>query len=100
MSHKTTPLCVRAAVVLAASVLTLSSISAAQSDTGRITGSVTDTTGAAIPGATVKLTNIDTNAVDTRTSGGDGNFAFPALTRGHYKIGVHDDRLRAPGAEP
>ncbi len=60
----------------------------AQSDTGRVTGTVTDTTGAVIPGATVTLTNTDTNAVVTRTSAAAGEFTFPALTRGNYKIAV------------
>ncbi len=58
----------------------------AQSDTGRVTGTVADNTGAFIPGATVTLTNTDTNALLTRTSGSGGDFTFPALTRGRYKV--------------
>jgi hypothetical protein len=58
----------------------------AQSDTGRVTGTVADSTGALIPGATVTLTNTDTNVVQSRPSGPDGAFNFPALTRGHYRI--------------
>jgi hypothetical protein len=58
----------------------------AQSDTGRVTGTVADATGALIPGATVTLTDTDTGTVATRTSSADGGFSFPALTRGHYRI--------------
>ena len=58
----------------------------AQSDTGRVTGSVTDATGALLPGATVTLTNTDNGAHDTKTTGSDGGFTFPAEQRGHYKI--------------
>ena len=60
----------------------------AQSDTGRVTGTVTDATGAIVPGATVTLTNVDTGAIETKTSGGDGSFVFPAENRGHYKISI------------
>jgi hypothetical protein len=58
----------------------------AQSDTGRVTGSVADATGAFIPGATVTLTDLDTGTAETRTTAKDGSFSFPALTRGHYRI--------------
>ena len=60
----------------------------AQSDTGRVGGSVLDSTGAILPGASVKLTNVDTGATQTVTSGSDGNFSFAAVMRGNYKIEV------------
>ena len=58
----------------------------AQSDTGRVVGTVADSTGAYIPGATVTLTNVDTGVTETRTTGGAGEFTFPALPRGHYSV--------------
>src|SRR3984957_15671583 len=58
----------------------------AQSDTGRVIGTVTDDTGALLPGATVTLTNLDTGIAQTRTSGSDGSFTFAAQTRGHYRV--------------
>jgi hypothetical protein len=58
----------------------------AQSDTGRVTGTVADTTGATIPGANITLTDIDTGTAQSRVTASDGSFTFPALTRGHYKI--------------
>ncbi len=63
----------------------------AQSDTGTVTGTVEDATGAVLPGAAVKLTNTDTGAVQTATSSGDGNFTFPALTRGNYQVTASHD---------
>jgi hypothetical protein len=57
-----------------------------QSDTGRVVGTVADATGAYIPNATVTLKNTDTGATDTRTTGGAGEFTFPALPRGHYSL--------------
>ena len=58
----------------------------AQTDTGRIQGSVTDATGAAIPGATITVTNLDQGAVVTATSDDGGNFTISALPRGNYSV--------------
>ena len=60
----------------------------AQSDTGRITGTVSDTTGAAIPGATITVTNTGTNATQTVSSDGIGDFTVSALPTGNYHIAV------------
>ncbi|MFC6645261.1 carboxypeptidase regulatory-like domain-containing protein [Granulicella cerasi] len=60
----------------------------AQSDTGRIVGTATDTTGALLPGATVTLLNVETGAKETRTTGSAGEFTFPAEMRGHYSIQI------------
>jgi hypothetical protein len=64
----------------------LTGVMKAQSDTGRVVGTVVDDTGALIPGATVTLTNLDTGIAQTRTSASDGSFGFAAQTRGHYRI--------------
>lgn len=61
-------------------------VARAQSDTGRVVGTVADTTGAYIPGATVTIKNTDTGATENRTTSGSGEFTFPALARGHYSI--------------
>ncbi|WP_035355839.1 TonB-dependent receptor [Edaphobacter aggregans] len=58
----------------------------AQTDTGRVTGVVEDTTEASIPGATVTIENTQTSAKQTTTADGVGNFNFSALPRGQYKI--------------
>ena len=63
----------------------------AQSDNGRVFGTVTDPTSAIIPGATITLTNTGTGAVSTQTSGGDGTFVFPSVSRGDYTIHVSRD---------
>lgn len=60
----------------------------AQSDTGRVVGTVSDNTGAMIPGATVTLTNTETSATQTAKADDSGNFTFPAQPRGAYKISV------------
>jgi len=58
----------------------------AQVDTGTILGTVTDTSGAAVSGATVTLTNEGTNAALTTTTGPDGSYKFTPLRIGSYKV--------------
>lgn len=60
----------------------------AQQYSGSITGTVTDSTGAAIPGATVTVTNIGTAAKVTQKSGGAGDFTFAQLPVGTYEVQV------------
>jgi outer membrane receptor protein involved in Fe transport len=57
-----------------------------QSPTGSITGNVVDGSGAALPGATVTITNVDTGATKTATTGAQGNFTFPLLPVGNYTV--------------
>jgi hypothetical protein len=60
----------------------------AQSSFGQISGVIADPTGAAIPEATVTITNISTQAKRTVVSDGDGNFIATNLPIGTYSIGV------------
>ena len=54
----------------------------AQSDTGNITGTVTDSTGAVIQGAAVTATNTDDGQKLTAVSNGTGGFTILAVPRG------------------
>ena len=60
----------------------------AQVDTGSILGTVTDSSGAAVSGASVTLTNQGTNAALTTATGGDGVYKFTPVRVGSYKIKV------------
>jgi hypothetical protein len=78
-------------VALAGCVVTVAgsfSIAAAQTDTARMQGTVQDSTGALIPGATITVTNTATNSISTATSSGDGAFTLNALPIGPYKAEV------------
>jgi hypothetical protein len=55
---------------------------------GRITGVVKDPTQAAIPGATVMVTNNATAAKQTTRTDEQGAYSFPALAAGQYEIEV------------
>ncbi len=62
---------------------------AAQETFGTITGSVTDTSGAAVPNAKVVITNTDKGVVVRElTSGPDGFYTASKLVIGHYAVTV------------
>jgi len=58
----------------------------AQVDTGTILGTVSDTSGAAIHGATVTLTNLGTSAALSTTTETDGSYKFTPVRVGSYKL--------------
>lgn len=63
-------------------------ISAFAQGDGRITGTVTDTAGAVVPGATVTVTNEATGDVRTATSSAQGSFLIVALKPSTYTVVV------------
>src|SRR5712672_891040 len=60
----------------------------AQTFRGAINGTVTDPSGAAVPGATVKAAEIATNIDHTMVTSTEGQFAFQDVPRGLYKVTV------------
>lgn len=60
----------------------------AQTESARVQGTVSDSAGAAVAGATVKLTSLATGREVTATSGGDGNYSVLSLQPGRYAIEV------------
>ncbi len=82
----------RAAIALVVLSLTCGGVLWGQGAVGTLNGSVLDTTGAVIPGATVVIANART-AVENRTSTTSaGAFTFPYLPAGTYTI-----RATSPG---
>jgi hypothetical protein len=70
------------------SLLLFSASVLAQSTAGRILGTVSDTTGAAVPGATVIVTDVQRGTARTLTTDDTGGFVAPELLPGTYKIHV------------
>lgn len=66
----------------------LATFGTAQVITSTILGEVTDPTGAAVPGAEVVITNIDTGIAVRGATNASGAFSFPNLLAGNYEIGV------------
>lgn len=81
------------AACLFAAGLALSGSAAFAQDatTGSISGTVMDSTGAIIKGATVTITNTDRNQVErTLTTNSAGFYTATALPLGHYSVKVED----------
>ena len=77
----------RTASVLLFALFVVAAPTAAQTiTTGVIQGSVTDATGAVLPGAVVEVKNVDTNSVESRTTDGDGRFVVLQLPPGRYTV--------------
>ena len=53
-----------------------------------IRGLITDSTGAAVPGAHVTIHNADTNEERSTTSDSSGSYSFPSVVPGRYDISV------------
>src|ERR1700722_1363693 len=60
----------------------------AQTTSGTILGIVTDNSGAAVPGANVTLTNVDTEVKNTATSDGNGAYQFVNMPPGNYTVDI------------
>jgi len=74
-------------VVLFVAFCSLASVTlAAQLQTGRVVGTVLDQQHAAVPGATVTVTNLATNISRTVTTDGEGNYVVTPLEPGLYRI--------------
>lgn len=76
-----------AALAVSCALLVLFSLPLAAQN-AEIAGSVRDSTGAAIPNATVTLTNEATGVVLSRTADPQGIYAFPSIQPGLYDISV------------
>jgi hypothetical protein len=70
-------------------ILTLIPLAAlAQNPLGRLAGTVLDSSGGVLPGATVTITNQQTNASQATSASATGAFVFPQLQPGLYKVVV------------
>ena len=68
-------------------LLTLAAkVTMAQAVTGTLLGTVLDSTGAAIPGAIVTLTNEGTNVTSKTSSSQQGFYTFPNVGPGQYTV--------------
>lgn len=61
---------------------------AAQSNRGNITGTVTDPTGASVPGARIRARSVQTGVVSETVATEDGNYRLPELPVGNYDVNV------------
>src|SRR5947209_3026283 len=66
---------------------------AQDASTGAVRGSVLDVTGAAIAGASVKLTSTDSGRERTSTTDAQGSFSFDLLPPGEYSVRASAERM-------
>jgi hypothetical protein len=72
----------------------------AQSTYGAVVGNATDPSGAALPGATVTLTDVQTTLARTLAADLSGAFEFQNLTQGLYRIDVEIAGFQRFSTEP
>jgi outer membrane receptor protein involved in Fe transport len=88
MSYVRRRLAVSAAAALALAVLFSAPPASAQTETGRVTGAVADSTGALLPGTTVTLLSPATSAVRTTTTDQAGRYVFANVQPGAYEVEI------------
>lgn len=67
---------------------------------GKISGTVSDSSGAAIGGSTVTLTNLDTNGTTQIKTDASGNYSFPSILPGRYKIQAEKTGFKSFSRQP
>ncbi len=72
----------------------------AQGAKGAISGTVTDPSGAYIPGANITAINLDTGLKRVSVSKSDGVFLFPLLDPGRYRVEVTSEGFKRLLREP
>ncbi len=79
------------------SVLILSAVQfvPAQTASGSIIGTITDSTGAVVAGAMVEVKSLSTGAIQTRTTTESGTYSVIALEPGEYSISVSSSGFQA-----
>lgn len=69
-------------------LIALVAVAPAQDFRASISGLVTDPSGAAVPGAVVKVTQLETNETKEAKTTGDGHYTIPYLSPGTYNVQV------------
>src|SRR3954453_18145255 len=60
----------------------------AQAVSGNIDGTVSDSSGAAVPNAAISITDVDRGTVFRTSSNAEGNYSQIHLLAGHYQVKV------------
>ena len=76
----------RLSAILVALAFATAGITTAQERFGTLRGTVTDQQGAAVPGVTVTVTNVETGEVRSFVTDTEGNYLAPDLNPGRYNV--------------
>ena len=75
-------------LVVAVTLILVGAFEVQAQTTGTIYGTISDPNGAAISGATVTVTNLETNLKRTATTGAEGSYTVTLVPVGKYSIAV------------
>ena len=78
----------RFVTILLLSLALTAALASAQTFRGTILGTVTDTTGAVVSGATVRVKNLGTGLERSTQTSAEGNYTIPELPIGNYTVTV------------
>src|SRR5689334_24538367 len=95
MNKKANRACAWVCAAIAAALLVWAGAAAAQTFRGTILGTVTDASGAAVPGATVTIKNTGTGLTRVVTTSDDGTYSVPELPIGTYTVSVGKDGFKS-----
>ena len=87
-------------VLAAMAVLAMSLHAWGQGSFGGLTGNITDQSGAAIPEASIKVTNLNTAATYSGTSTAEGIYLISGLPPGRYRVSVTMVGFKTSTREP
>jgi Carboxypeptidase regulatory-like domain len=73
-------------IVMLAILSLASTFALGQAEAGSIAGTVRDSSGAVVAGATVSAKNLATSAIRTAQTGNLGQYTIPGLTPGSYDV--------------
>lgn len=83
-------------LLLAAILIWMTSdLARAQSTTGSIYGTVTDSTGAILPDADVTVKSVETGQTQARKSNSQGNYTFPTVVPGRYTVSAQHEGFQS-----
>ena len=80
-------------------VVCLASLALAQTDTGRLFGTITDASGAVVSGASVSVTEVATGRLITATTDASGNYSVAALPVARYHVEVKKEGFNSESAD-
>src|SRR5437867_2317298 len=65
-----------------------------QAISGSLLGTISDSSGATVPGAKVQITEVNTGVTRNMETNDSGNYGFPALEPGRYRVTVEHTGFR------
>jgi hypothetical protein len=88
------------AILLLLTVVNASILRAQSGTSSALTGTISDSTGAVVPNATVKATEVSTGATRTARSNADGRFLFAQINPGSYRIVIQAEGFGSAESQP